>query len=571
MKESKKQFENLSPLKKALVAIDEMQQRIRKYEDNENESIAIVGMGCRFPKANNPKEFWELLLNNGDGITEVPKDRWDIDKFYDPNQSVPGKMISKLGGFIEDVDKFDSHFFGISPREANHMDPQQRILLEVAWEAFEDAGINIEDIAGSKAGVFLGIASNDYSFVQIENARGDYSIIDAYQGSGNANSIAANRLSYFLNFQGPSLSVDTACSSSLVSTHLACQSLKNKESDIAIAGGIGLILSPETSISFSQAQMLAPNGRCRTFDADAEGYARGEGCGIIVLKRLSDAQKNNDNILGVIKGSAVNQDGKTNGLTAPNSLSQISVINEALNNANISANEIGFIETHGTGTKLGDPIEMQALGGVMAEREGDNCFLGAVKSNIGHLEAAAGIAGLIKTILVLKNKTIPANINFDKINPLIPIEELPFIIKKKKTEWSSTKKRYAGVSSFGFGGTNSHIILEEADTRVVQNSNIERPMNILCLSSQEENSLKETARKYVKYLETNESDSSANICYTSNTSRASFSEKIAIPFSSLNDLKNNLEDYSNGLDNFSIHHSVNDYSNKRIAMPSSIV
>ena len=365
MNNSNDKNEKLSPLKQALIAVEEMQRKLRKINAEKNEPIAVIGLSGRFPKARNIKEYWDLLVSKQDGITEVPKERWDIEKYYDSIPGTPGKMITRYGGFINDFDKFDAQFFGISPREALKMDPQQRLLLQTTWEALEDAGINPEEISGTKAGVFIGISTNDYSIIQNDYANGDLSIIDAYQGSGNASSIAANRISYFFNLQGPSISVDTACSSSLVSTHLACQSLRNKEANLAIAGGVGLLLSPHASITFSQAQMLAPDGRCRTFDASAEGYVRGEGVGIVILKRLSDAIKSNDNILALIKSSAINQDGKTNGLTAPNSLSQMNVISEAIKKAKIKPEDIGYIETHGTGTILGDPIEVQALGMVM--------------------------------------------------------------------------------------------------------------------------------------------------------------------------------------------------------------
>ncbi len=559
-------MENLSPLKRALIAVEDMQQRLKKINAEKNEPIAVIGLSGKFPKADNIDEYWELLVNKKDGITVVPKERWDIDKFYDPTPSTPGKIITRFGGFINDFDKFDAQFFGISPREALKMDPQQRMLLQITWEALEDAGINIKNLSGTKTGVFVGISTNDYTMVQNEYSNNDYRIIDAYQGSGNASSIAANRLSYFLNLKGPSLSVDTACSSSLVSTHLACQSLRNKEADLAIAAGVGLILSPHASITFSQANMLAPSGRCKTFDADAEGYVRGEGVGVVILKRLSDALKNNDNILAIIKSSAVNQDGKTNGLTAPNSLSQAEVIKEALKKAKLKPEQIGYIETHGTGTILGDPIEVQALGMVMQNRTKENpCYLGAAKSNIGHLEAAAGIAGLIKTILVLKNKIIPPNLHFKKINPHIPIDELPFEIPTKPIKWKGNEKRYAGVSSFGFGGTNAHIILEEADEVKYESNEIERPKNILCLSAYEDSSLIELSKKYIKFLNTKTDLSLHDICYTANSSRFSFTEKIAVPFETKEELLASLSDFVKGNENYNVIKSDKNFEHEKIA------
>lgn len=553
MSNQKERLEKLSPLKRALIAVDEMQRKIKVLENGDVEDIAVIGMACKFPKADSIEEFWNNLLNKVDGISEIPKDRWDIDEFYNAEPSSPGKMISKYGGFINDVDKFDAQFFGISPREATQMDPQQRILLEVTWAAIEDSNQKIDDLKKSKTGVFIGISTNDYSFVQSTNSNNDFKSIDAYQGSGNACSIAANRLSYYFDLRGPSIAVDTACSSSLVSLHLACQSLRNKESDTAISGGVGLILSPHASITFSQAQMLAPGGRCRTFDAEAEGYVRGEGCGIIILKRLSDAEKNNDNILAVIKGTAVNQDGKTNGLTAPNSLSQVNVIKDAIKSSKIGPDDIGYIEAHGTGTILGDPIEVQALATVMKKRELNNkLILGSVKSNIGHLEAAAGIAGVIKTVLVLKNSKIPANLNFEKPNPHIPFSELPIAVPTEAKEWEGkSEKKYAGVSSFGFGGTNAHIILSDYEQTTVETASLPAPKNILCLSAETDNSLRGMAVRYHDYIDENNIDLTS-LCFTANSYREKFHSKIAIPFNSSDELKKNLSDFVDNKENYNI-------------------
>ncbi|NEO89217.1 MAG: polyketide synthase, partial [Moorea sp. SIO3G5] len=357
------------------------------------EAIAIIGLGCRFPGARNPEEYWRLLCNGVDAIIEVPADRWDIDAFYDPKPGTPGKMSTRWGGFLEQVDQFDPQFFGITPREAVYIDPQQRLLLEVAWEALDNAGQVVEKLAHSNTGVFVGISASDY---HQRFQQGGYSVINAYMGTGNALSIAANRLSYLFDFRGPSMAIDTACSSSLVAVHLACQSLQSRESNLALAGGVNLLLSPELTIIVSQAQMMATDGRCKTFDARANGYVRGEGCGIVVLKRLEDAIRDNDNIIALIKGSAVNQDGRSNGLTAPNGPSQEAVIRQALANAGVAPAQINYVEAHGTGTPLGDPIEAEALGAVLSQdRSPDNpCMIGSAKTNIGHLESAAGIAGL---------------------------------------------------------------------------------------------------------------------------------------------------------------------------------
>ncbi|MEW6491282.1 MAG: beta-ketoacyl synthase N-terminal-like domain-containing protein [Cyanobacteriota bacterium] len=425
------------------------------------EPIAIIGVGCRFPGAKNPEAFWQLLCNGVDAITEVPADRWDVDALYDPNPGSSGKMNTRWGGFLEQVDQFDAQFFGIAPREAVYMDPQQRLLLEVAWEALENAGQVVEQLARTSTGVFIGIGNYDYCRLL---ANRDLARINAYMGTGNALSIAANRLSYLFDFRGPSMAIDTACSSSLVATHLACQSLRSGESNLCLVGGVNLILSPEPTITYSHARMLAPDGRCKTFDASANGYVRGEGCGIVVLKRLSDALRDNDTILALIKGSAINQDGQSNGLTAPNGPSQEVVIHQALINAGATPDQISYVELHGTGTSLGDPIEAKALGAVLAtgRRPSSRCAVGSVKTNIGHLESASGIAGLIKVALSLHHRQIPPNLHFHQINPYIPLDKLPLQVQPSLGTWSEVDKpALAGVSSFGFGGTNAHVILEE--------------------------------------------------------------------------------------------------------------
>ena len=383
------------------------------------EPIAIIGLSCRFPQAPNPAAFWELLRNGVDAITEVPADRWDVDAFHAETPD-RGKITTRFGGFLEDVDLFDPHFFGISPREATRMDPQQRLLLEVSWEALENAFIPPQSLAGTRTGVFVGISSYDYSRLQFD----DPEMIDAYAGTGNAHSIAANRLSYIYDLRGPSMAVDTACSSSLVATHLACQSLRNGESDLALAGGVNLILTPELTITFSQARMLSPDGHCKTFDANADGYVRGEGCGVIVLKRLADALRDGDHILALIRGSAVNQDGRSNGLTAPNGLAQQEVIRYALAEAGVAPQQIGYVEAHGTGTPLGDPIEISSLRAVLDDGESNGRVLvGSVKTNIGHLESAAGIAGLIKSVLALQNEAIPPHLHLKEVNPYLSLED----------------------------------------------------------------------------------------------------------------------------------------------------
>ncbi len=542
-------YPSIEKLSLHLANLNKDKKNVRSEEvniKNNNEPIAVIGIGCKFPDAENPDEYWTLLINGQDAIHEVPLDRWNNEEYYS-KEITQGKMNTKWGGFIKDVDKFDPAFFGIAPRETEHMDPQQRLLLEVTWQAFENAGILPENILGTKTGVFVGIGNQDYSKFNI----GNIEELSSYTGTGNALCIAANRISYLMDFTGPSLAIDTACSSSLVSVHMAAKSLQNGESNLAVAGGVNLILTPDVNIALSQAQMMSPDGRCKTFDESANGYVRSEGCGIVILKRLSDAEKDGNNILAIIKGSAVNQDGRSNGLTAPNRLSQEKVIHSALHDAKISPNEIDYIETHGTGTSLGDPIEVQALTEVFGNEIKDKeIILGAVKSNIGHLETAAGIAGLIKVVLSLKNKFIPRNINFNRINPLIPIEKIPFKIPTENIKWKTHNlKRIAGVSSFGFGGTNAHVILEEYLQKEIKKNNIKRPLNILTVSAKDEDVLEKYISTHHKYITEKQNIDLTDYCYTANTGRAVFENRAAFVFKDKDELLEKLKD--NSPDSFS--------------------
>ncbi|WDD92626.1 aminotransferase class III-fold pyridoxal phosphate-dependent enzyme [Burkholderia sp. FERM BP-3421] len=423
--------------------------------------VAIVGMGCRFPGARDVAAFWALLRDGVDAVREVPAERWNLADFYDPREDAPGKMVTRWGGFVDDVDQFDAEFFGISRREAERMDPQQRLVMETAWAALEDAGISPHSLRGGDAGVFVGIGNTDYMRMLCR----DPDRIDRYDGTGSTPSFAANRLSYFLDLHGPSLGMESACSSSLVALHVACRSLREGETSLAIAGGVNLVLSPDMTVAFSQARMMSPTGRCRAFDADADGYVRGEGCGVVILKRLDDALAAGDRILAVIRGSAVNQDGTSNGITAPNGQAQQAVIRRACADAGVAPARIGYVEAHGTGTKVGDPIEMRALQTVLGEGRAPDawCRVGSVKTNIGHLEAAAGIAGLIKTVLVLRHRQIPPHLHLHTLNPYLALDGTPFEIPRTLTSWpDGDAPRVAGLSGFSFGGTNCHLIVEEA-------------------------------------------------------------------------------------------------------------
>lgn len=423
------------------------------------EPVAVVGMGCRFPgDVAGPESLWRLLLNGEDAVREVPADRWDADAFYDPDPLAPGRMTTKWGGFVSDVAGFDADFFGITPREAEAMDPQQRMLLEVAWEALEHAGIAPDSLSGTRTGVVMGLSSWDYTIVNIERR----AEIDAYVSTGNPHSTAVGRIAYLLGLRGPAVAVDTACSSSLVSIHLACQSLRLRESDLALAGGVQLSLSPFTGIALSKWSALSPQGRCKTFDAGADGFVRGEGCGVVVLKRLSDALRDGDRVLAVVRGSAINQDGRSNGLTAPNALAQRDVITDALRVGGIAPETVNYVEAHGTGTVLGDPIEFEALTTTYGRGEVP-CALGSVKTNLGHLEAAAGVAGFIKAVLVVGHQDIPPNLHFTRWNRAIDPSSTRFFVPTETTAWpAGAGPRRAGVSSFGLGGTNAHVVLEQA-------------------------------------------------------------------------------------------------------------
>lgn len=451
---------------------DLLKRAIRRIEALEAElngagrhaaPLAIVGMGCRFPGgANDPDAFWRGLVQGFDATVEVPPDRWDADAFYDPDPEIPGRTYTRRGAFLAvPVDKFDPQFFGIAPREADAMDPQQRILMEVVWEALEQGGIAPVSLRDTATGVFVGMTAHDWAHMQ--NPSGDTTGLDVYFGTGTSHSVAAGRIAYVLGLKGPALTVDTACSSSLVAFHVGCQSLRARETRTAIIAGTLLMLGPSGHIVASSGRMLAPDGRCKTFDASADGYGRGEGCGVVVIKRLDDALADGDRVLALVHGTAINQDGRSAGLTAPNALAQEEVIREALRACSIEPQQVGYVEAHGTGTDLGDPIELQALGAVHAKR-GENApplYVGSVKTNIGHLEAAAGIAGVIKTVLGLQHRVIPPHLNLRTPNPHVPWDDLPVEIPMTATPWPEIDgRRIAGVSSFGFSGTNAHVILE---------------------------------------------------------------------------------------------------------------
>jgi acyl transferase domain-containing protein len=524
--------DNLSPLKRAILEIRDLRAQLDAIEQARTEPIAIVGLGLRLPGgAHDAESFWRLLADGVDAITEVPPVRWDIDAYYDADSTAPGKMTTRYGAFLADIDRFDAAFFGIAPREAVSMDPQQRLLLEVAWEALENAGQSPEKLAESDTGVFLGIANSDYFRMLLA----DPMQIDTYVSTGNAFSVAAGRLSYLLGLHGPNIALDTACSSSLVAVHLACQSLRRGECHLALAGGVNLILTPEVNINFSQAQMMSPDGRCKTFDARADGYVRGEGCVVIALKRLADAEANQDQVLAVIRGTAINHDGRSGGLTAPNGPAQEAVIRAALADAGLAPSQVSYVETHGTGTSLGDPIEVRAMGAVYgAERDPQSPLtIASVKTNIGHLEAVAGVAGLIKTVLMLQHREIPRHLHFEQPSPYIEWERWPIVVPTQHAAWQAAR-RVAGVSSFGLSGTNAHVIVEEAPREEHHPIDLAHPMKVLTLSAKSAAALKASAAQFEQHLREH-TQAFTEVCFTANTGRSHFAHRVAVIASTVDD------------------------------------
>lgn len=534
--------ENLTPIKRALVEIRQLRARLAQAEGALHEPIAIIGMGMRIPGAvRNAGDLERLLWSGADAIAEIPAERWSLDELYASDPDAPGKMTTRYGGFLAEVDQFDAEFFGISPREAASMDPQQRLLLEVSWEALEDAGHAPDCLAGTRTGVYLGIANSDYGRALFA----DRDLIDGYASTGNAYSVAAGRLSYFFGFHGPSVAVDTACSSSLVALHLASQALRLRECDFALVGGVNLILTPEMNINFSKARMMATDGRCKSFDAAADGYVRGEGCAVVLLRRLPDALAGSDRILAIVRGTAVNQDGRSGGLTAPNGPAQEEVIRAALAAAEVSASAVSYVESHGTGTALGDPIEARALGAVYGEARDPNrpLLVGSIKTNIGHLEAAAGVAGLLKVVLALRRREVPPNLHFSRGNPHIDWAGLPIAVPTNVTPWADPNgRRLAGISSFGFSGTNAHAIIEEApDARPAAVDAIDRPLHLLALSARDGVSLAELAQNYDARLAGQ--TAVADICFTANAGRSHFNHRLAVIGASAEDLRRGLAAY----------------------------
>jgi acyl transferase domain-containing protein len=532
--------------------------RLEEIKYQAHEPIAVIGMACRFPGAASPETFWELLRDGIDAVAPVPAARWNVDAYYDLTPGVPGKTYVRDAAMLDSVDQFDPQFFGIAPREALALDPQQRLLLEVSWEALERAGQSPAALENSQTGVYLGVGRSDY-----EEIMGETFLRDIYAATGNSPIFASGRLSYVLGLQGPNLVVDTACSASLISVHLACESLRNSSSDLALAGGVHLMLSPRSTIIMSQMQTLSPDGRCKTFDAAANGYGRGEGCGIVVLKRLSDAQANRDNILAVIRGSAINHDGVSSGLTVPSATAQVALIRHALANAQVAPDDVSYIEAHGTGTTLGDPIEIRALSTVFGKRA-TPLIVGTVKTNLGHLEEAAGIAGLMKVILAMRHNEIPPHLHFRNPNSHIDWERVNFRVPVERTAWS-VEKKIAGVSSFGLGGSNAHLVIEQAP--VVEHTAItrERPAHLLTLSAKTEPALRELAQRYARHLTDAAQLDLGDLCFTANHGRTYFQHRLALVLNSQNQAAQDLATFADGKNSIRLMNGQATESARKIA------
>lgn len=530
-------------LKRALHEIQTLKKEAAKHQ---NESIAIIGMACRFPGGcDTPEAFWEFLKNGGDGVGEVPANRFNMDRYYDEDASVLGKTYVKEGGFLtEDIRMFDANFFGISPREAIDLDPQQRLLLELSWEALERAGIPPKQLKNTQTGVFIGQIGSEYGFFQPH----PLDEIGPYGITGMLPNITSGRIAHHFGLHGQAITVDTACSSSLVSAHLACNSLQNGECDLALVGGVSLMISPELFVMLSKVHALARNGRCKSFDASADGYGRGEGAGVLVLKRMSDAIRDRDLILGEIIGSALNQDGPSSGLTVPNGFAQQQVIHNALAKAKITPEQIGYFEAHGTGTSLGDPIELQSINAEFSPYARKNpLYIGSVKANIGHLEAAAGVAGIIKIVLSFQNKTIAPNIHLNTLNPRIDLTVIPAIIPLEPVSWDEeNEKRIACINSFGFSGTNGHMILSEGTNGLAESA--VKSEHLLVLSALDNNALHQMVKNYHQFLQNDgEKNDVGDICFSANTGRQHFTKRIAFVAENKAALKISMNNYLNNI------------------------
>jgi acyl transferase domain-containing protein/acyl carrier protein len=529
-------------LQEALETVERAQAKLDAVEQRRSEPIAIVGIGCRIPGgAATPEAYWAMLREGVDAVRDAPSDRWDAGAMARLGLGTRGDRMAHPAGFLDQIDRFDARFFGISPREAALLDPQHRMLLEVCWEGLEHAGQAPDRLAGSDTGVFIGMSTWEYADL-VRTVLGRQ--LDFFAATGTAHNTAAGRISYTLGLRGPCFVVDTACSSSLVAVHLACESLRRGESRLALAGGVNAIVTPDAYALLSRAGVLAPDGHCKTFDASADGFVRAEGCGIVVLKRLSDAVADRDNVLAVIRGSAINQDGASSGLTVPNGLAQQEVIRQALSAAKVAPAEVSYVEAHGTGTSLGDPIELEALAAALGPQRGADAPLvvGSVKSNIGHMEAASGVAGLIKVVLALQHAEIPPNLHFQTLTSRVSLEGVPVVVPTTRTPWlAGPARRVAGVSAFGFSGTNAHVVLSEAPAAPIVPVGAERSAHVLTVSAKSETALRELAARYDGRFATASSAEIGDLCFTAAAGRAHLSHRFAAVVQSVGDARECLQ------------------------------
>ncbi len=547
-------------LKKAVKKINDLSSELKEVRDEQ--SIAIIGYNCRFPGgANNPDDFWRLLTQGYDAVTEIGADRFDINKYYNADKGIPGKIYTRNAAFLDtDIKSFDNVHFDILAVEAVSLDPQHKLLLEVSWEAMENAGLSIPQLKGSKTGVFVGISS--YEYIRAEMATNEVEKITPYSLFGTALTSAAGRLSYFYDFKGPAVACDTACSSSLVALNMAMDSLRNGQCDMAIVGGVNLILCPQTFIGLSQLQALAADGRCKVFDDSADGFGRGEGCGVVLLKRMDDAIKDGNTIEAVIKSSIIGQDGRANGYYAPNGLSESDVMRQTIKTSGLSVDDVDYIEAHGTGTTLGDFIEIQAILEAYKNKQ-EPMLVGSVKSNIGHLEAAAGMASLIKVLLSLKHRKLPPSINCKKPNRNINRDKIKVVTTL--TDWQKNSgKRRAGISCFGISGTLAHVIVEEPDKVDDEGDMQDMPCNILTLSAKSIPALRQAMTNMRDYIANGDAKLSA-VTYSSNITRSHLPCRFAAVGTKKENIINAITTALEKDENFAFNTNVANDKRKKIA------
>jgi acyl transferase domain-containing protein/surfactin synthase thioesterase subunit len=512
-------------LRRAALVIQRLERRLE--ERAEAEPIAIVGVGCRLPGgATDLQTFWDLLQRDTDAVGVIPPDRFDVETIFDPDPALPRKTYAREAAFVGDVTGFDADFFGVSPREAAWIDPQHRLLLECSWEALEDAGVPVAQIRGAQVGVYVGIGSSEYAFRLAQGSREEPG---AYFATGTGISFSAGRISYLLGLQGPALAVDTACSSSLVAIHLACRALQAKECELALAGGVQLMMWPQAFVLLSRLRALAPDGRCKTFSDRADGYGRGEGCGVIALERLSDARRKGHRILAVVRGTAINHDGASSGLTTPNGAAQQAVIQQALDSAGISGADVDYVQAHGTGTALGDPIEIEALAHVYGQSRRAPLWVGAVKTSIGHLESAAGVAGVIGVVAALQNEALPVSHHAARLNPFVDWDAIPVQVVRERQPWPrGAQPRRAGVSAFGMSGTNAHLIIEEAPPSERQAPPAPRAAELILLSAKTPQALNAAAGRLLGHLQRRSDVSLSDLAYSSALTRSAMEYRLAV-------------------------------------------